>query len=78
MARYAERFRAAQLEALAAALPADADRRRRPAPEVALLLMTGVTQVLGMERALGMDAGHQADTSSLHRRRRRRSSRPQG
>ena len=29
-------------------------------PEVALLLMTGVTQVLGIERALGMTAGHQA------------------
>ncbi len=60
VARYAERYRSAQLAALAA-MPAG----RRIAevglpPDAVLLLMTGVTQVLGLERALGMTTGHQA------------------
>ena len=58
IARYAERYRAAQLEALTAALRADgvAD----PPPIVLLLLMTGLTQVLALEEALGMTTGHDA------------------
>ena len=65
IARYAERSRAAQLDALTAAL-ADAG----VAPEVmppmaALLLMTGVSQIIGIERALGVTAGHDATVAFI-------------
>jgi len=58
VARYAERYRAAQLRAMhsvlaAADVPADA-----LPPVVALLLMTGLSQVLSLERSLGVVAGH--------------------
>src|SRR2546423_10512061 len=49
IARYAERFRAAQLEALTAALAAGAVSADDLPPIVALLLMTGLTQVLALE-----------------------------
>jgi AcrR family transcriptional regulator len=57
IARYAERFRAAQLDALAAALESHGVDEVMP-PIVALLLMTGVTQMLAIEQALGVTAGH--------------------
>ncbi|MET0883998.1 MAG: helix-turn-helix domain-containing protein [Acidimicrobiales bacterium] len=58
IARYAERFRAAQVEAVRVALTdAGVDEKQMPA-EVALLLMTGVTQVMALEDALGVTAGH--------------------
>ncbi len=61
IARYAERSRAAQLRALTAALRGGWDRcRSRFPPIVALLLMTGLTQVLSLERVLGVTAGHDA------------------
>jgi len=60
IAGYAERFRAAQLEALTAALVADGLAADQVPPVVALLLMTGLTQVLALEKALGMTAGHEA------------------
>jgi len=63
IARYAERSRAAQLEALAAALTADGIGPDRIPPIVALLLMTGLTQVLSLERGLGVTAGHDATLS---------------
>src|SRR5947208_2019151 len=46
IARYAERFRAAQLDAMAAALAAGGVPKRQLPPIVALLLMTGLSQVL--------------------------------
>ena len=55
MARYAKRNRAMQLKALKAALPDDT-----VPPMVALLLMTGLGQVLGIEQALGVTEGHAA------------------
>ena len=57
IARYAERYRAAQLDALAAALRAHGLADELP-PIVALLLMTGLTQIMALERALGVTAGH--------------------
>jgi len=57
VARYAERYRAMQLDALTRALDARDDTGALP-PVVALLLMTGLTQVLSLERALGVTAGH--------------------
>jgi AcrR family transcriptional regulator len=55
MARYAKRNRAMQLKALKAALPDDT-----LPPMVALLLMTGLGQILGIEQALGVTEGHAA------------------
>src|SRR3954463_10862704 len=49
IARYAERFRAAQLEALTAGLAAAGVDADEVPPEVAFLLMTGLAQVLGIE-----------------------------
>jgi AcrR family transcriptional regulator len=68
IARYAERFRAAQLEAITAALAAaDIDPDGRPPPIVALLLMTGLTQVLSLEQTLGVTSGHAATRSFVER-----------
>ncbi len=58
IARYAERFRASQLQALTVALTADGVTRDQVPPIVALLLMTGLTQVLSLEAALDVTAGH--------------------
>jgi AcrR family transcriptional regulator len=63
IARYAERFRAAQLEALTAALAADGIDADELPPIVALLMMTGLAQVMALEKALGVTAGHEATTS---------------
>jgi hypothetical protein len=60
IARYAERSRAAQLQALTAALQADGIAPEEFPPIAALLLMTGLTQVLALERVLGVTAGHDA------------------
>ncbi len=63
IARYAERFRAAQLHALTAALEADGVTADQVPPIVALLIMTGLSQVLALEEALGVTAGHDATTA---------------
>src|SRR6202046_3553798 len=60
IARYAERSRAAQLVALTAALESAGIPRDQLPPVAALLLMTGLTQVLSLERVLGVTAGHDA------------------
>jgi AcrR family transcriptional regulator len=65
IARYAERSRVAQLDALTAAL---ADAGVAPdvmPPMAALLLMTGVSQIIGIERALGVTAGHDATVAFI-------------
>lgn len=58
VAHHAERFRAAQVEALAAALARRGIPEDRLPPIVALLMMTGLSQVLAIEEALGVTAGH--------------------
>jgi AcrR family transcriptional regulator len=58
IARYAERFRAAQLEAMRTALAAGGVTEDQIPPLVALLLMTGIGQVIGIEAALGVTSGH--------------------
>ena len=65
MARYAERFRAAQLEAVTAALHALGVTDDELPPIVALLMMTGLTQVLALEDALGVTAGHDVTRSFI-------------
>jgi NADH:ubiquinone oxidoreductase subunit E len=63
IARYAERSRAAQLVALTAALRAAGIPPDQLPPIAALLLMTGLSQVLSLERVLGVTAGHDATVS---------------
>ncbi len=58
VARYAERYRAAQLQAVKRALAASDLSAEELPPIVALLLMTGLSQVLSLERSLGVVAGH--------------------
>jgi AcrR family transcriptional regulator len=67
IAGYAERFRAAQLEALTAALAADGLGPDQIPPVFALVLMTGLTQVLALEKALGITAGHEATIEYVER-----------
>jgi AcrR family transcriptional regulator len=67
IARYAERFRAAQLDALAAALEAAGIGEDEVPPEVALLVMTGLSQVLALEEGLGVTAGHDAARAFVER-----------
>jgi AcrR family transcriptional regulator len=80
VARYAERYRAAQLRAITAALEASRVPAGQLPPVVALLLMTGLSQVLSLEDALGMNAGHEetvAFVSALIDRLEERSARHQ-
>jgi hypothetical protein len=58
IARYAERFRAAQLQALSTALRADGLGESDMPPIIVLMLMTGLSQVLSIERALDVTTGH--------------------
>jgi AcrR family transcriptional regulator len=58
IARYAERYRALQLEAVTIALEETGVADDELPPIVALLMMTGLTQVLALEEALGVTAGH--------------------
>jgi AcrR family transcriptional regulator len=58
IARYAERWRAVQLEALTVALADAGITPDQLPPVVGLLLMTGLAQVLAIEQALGVTAGH--------------------
>ncbi len=67
IARYAERFRAAQLEAVTTALAAIGVTEDELPPIVALLMMTGLSQVLALEDALGVTAGHDTTRSFIER-----------
>jgi AcrR family transcriptional regulator len=58
IARFAERFRAAQLEALTMALDANGVSAAELPPVVGLLIMTGLSQVLALEQTLGVTSGH--------------------
>jgi AcrR family transcriptional regulator len=68
VARYAERFRAAQVEVVSVAL-ADHDISEDELPPiVALLMMTGLTQMLALEGALGVTAGHDTTREFIEQR----------
>jgi len=58
IARYAQRFRELQLDAIAAILSDHGVPADTCPPVVVLLAMTGVTQVMALEAALGVTAGH--------------------
>ena len=67
IARYAERYRAAQLEAVTTALGILGVTEDELPPIVALLMITGLTQVLALEEALGVTAGHDLTRSFIER-----------
>ena len=60
IARYAERFRAVQVSAVTAALAEHGISEDQLPPIVALLTMTGLSQVLALENGLGVTTGHVA------------------
>jgi TetR/AcrR family transcriptional regulator len=64
LARFAERFRAAQQTAVASALAAAGIDEDQLPPVVGLLLMTGLAQVLGLEQMIGVTTGH-AETKAF-------------
>ena len=68
VARYAERFRAVQIEAVTAALAAQGVDEEQIPPVVALLLMTGIGQVLALEGGLGVTAGHDLTFDYIERK----------
>ena len=65
IAGYAERFRAVQLEAMTAALAARGITEDQLPPIVALLMMTGLSQVLALEGGLDVTAGHDTTLSFI-------------
>jgi AcrR family transcriptional regulator len=67
IARYAERFRAAQVEAVRAALAHHRIDEDQLPPIVALLMMTGIAQVLALEDALGVTTGHDTTVDFIER-----------
>lgn len=67
IARYAERFRAAQFEAVAAALARCGIGEDELPPDAALLIMTGLAQVMALESALGMTSGHDTTVAFVER-----------
>ena len=58
IAHFAERFRAMQLDAVTTILAARGVPADVVPPLVALVAMTGIAQVLALEEALGVTAGH--------------------
>jgi AcrR family transcriptional regulator len=58
IARYAERFRRMQLDVVARVLDDAGISADRCPPVVALLAMTGLSQVLALEQTLGITTGH--------------------
>ena len=67
IARYAERFRSAQLQAVTEALAAAGIPASELPPVVAQLIMTCLTQVLALEEGLGVTAGHDETVAFIER-----------
>jgi TetR/AcrR family transcriptional regulator len=65
IAHLAEQHRVAQLQAMATALEARGITEEQVPSIVALLTMTGLAQVLALEDALGVTAGHDATLSFI-------------
>jgi AcrR family transcriptional regulator len=60
MASYAERFRTMQLGAISSILAARGALPAGTTPEVVLVGLAGVAQLIALERALGVSGGHEA------------------
>ncbi len=73
--RYAERFRAVQVDAIRTALTAHGIDEDTLPPVAALLMMTGVAQVLALEDTLGMTTGHDTTVEFIEKTIRQRSAR---
>ena len=58
LASYAERFRTMQLDAITSILAARGPLPAGMTPEVVLVAMAGVAQIIALERALGVSGGH--------------------
>jgi AcrR family transcriptional regulator len=67
IARYAERFRAAQVQAVRDALTNSGVDEDQMPPIAALLLMTGLAQVLALEDTLGVSTGHDTTIAFVER-----------
>lgn len=67
IARYAERYRAAQLDAVRAALQSSGIPETQLPATAALLMMTGLTQMLALEHGLGITAGHKETLAYIER-----------
>ena len=65
--RYAEQFRSAQVQAMGAALARQGLPQDRLPPIVAVLTVTGLSQVLALEGALGVTAGHDETVEFIER-----------
>jgi TetR/AcrR family transcriptional regulator len=59
IASYAERFRTMQIEAMASILAGRGTLPGGLTPEVVLVVMAGVSQLIALERALGVRGGHE-------------------
>lgn len=67
IARYAERHRATQIDALRSALAQRGVTEDEMPPAAALMLMTGLSQVMALESALGVSAGHRETLDFVER-----------
>ena len=67
MASYAERFRAMQLEAVSSILDGRDPLPGGITPEVVLLALAGVAQLVALERALGVRGGHEQALAFVER-----------
>ncbi len=67
IARYAERFRAAQVQAMGDALAASGVAEDQMPPIAALLLLTGLAQMLALEDTLGVSGGHDTTVEFITR-----------
>jgi TetR/AcrR family transcriptional regulator len=67
MASYAERFRTMQLEAISSILATREELPDGVTPEVVLVAMAGVAQLIALERALGVSGGHEPALAFVER-----------
>jgi AcrR family transcriptional regulator len=67
IAHHAERFRQMQLDAIASVLDRYGIRAERYPPVAVVLAMTGLSQVLVLEKALGMTSGHDETVALVER-----------
>lgn len=67
MASYAERFRTMQLEAIASILAAGDAVPGGITPDVILVAMAGVSQLIALERGLGVSGGHDRTLAFVER-----------
>ena len=67
MASYAERFRTMQLEAVSSILDGRGPLPGGITPEVVLVALAGVAQLVALERALGVGGGHEQALAFVER-----------